>query len=229
MGSTTPRASRQVLKGFDDAASRRAIYVDYEGNKNAEPTLLGWRVDGVYEAAIVETVFCTCAARHRAREPVAAGHEEAVRALLKRAVDGNRTIVSWSLHDLNLMHAVLEPAEQAQLLERYVNALDIARPWHRRVHGCVAPGGARLGYFAFLFGIEIPAKYGQQVVGANLSALRRLLVAGREYRDFAIGQKKRWVTVVKHNKADLDAMETIVRSIVRHPHRRSAKSPGQCA
>jgi hypothetical protein len=229
MGTTTLKGSRRVLRSFDDAASRRAIYVDYEGNKNAEPTLVGWRVDGIYHAAIVETSFGPCAGRHRAREPVAASHEDAVRVLLQSAIEGDRAVVSWSVHDLKLLHAVLGRHEQARLLERYVNALDIARPWHRRVHGHTAPGGARLAYFACLFGIAIPAKYGELVVGTNLSALRRLLVAGRQYRDFSAEQKKRWVTVVKHNKADLGAMEGIVRAIVRQPNRGTAKSPGQCA
>jgi hypothetical protein len=64
--ATQPPALKASTARLDSAEVERAIYLDYEGNTDAPPTLLGWRIEGVHFGAIVEPLFGTCANRYRA-------------------------------------------------------------------------------------------------------------------------------------------------------------------
>lgn len=207
------KALPRALTTLDPVAARRAICVDYEGNKFAPPTLLGWRVEGTYGAAIVEPAFATCARRHRARDPLAVDHAVAAVDLIQRAIAEQRHIVSWSLHDPKLLCSVVDRHHQEMLRSCFVNAIQLARPWHHRVFGCTPPSRARQVYFACLFDIRIPQAYGDRIVATHLSALRPLVKSGLQYRDLTTDQRKRWVAVVKHNQWDLRVMEDIVKRL----------------
>jgi hypothetical protein len=64
------------------AQAKSAIYLDYEGNMDQAPTLLGWAVSGTYKAAIVEPLFATCANRYRAKGIYAEDHANLVLRLI---------------------------------------------------------------------------------------------------------------------------------------------------
>ncbi len=64
------------------AQAKSAIYLDYEGNKDKAPTLLGWAVSGTYKAAIVEPLVATCANRYRAKGIYAEDHANLVLRLI---------------------------------------------------------------------------------------------------------------------------------------------------
>ena len=65
------REIKPIQSKLSAAEIQRAIYIDYEGNMHAAPTLLGWRVDGQNHAAIVESGFADCAGRYRAKHVTA--------------------------------------------------------------------------------------------------------------------------------------------------------------
>lgn len=75
-----------MLKRFVLTASRRAAPSAFEGNSCRAPALLGWRVEGVDEARIVDPFFAISATRCRAKEPVAMDRAKAVVLLVRLAV-----------------------------------------------------------------------------------------------------------------------------------------------
>jgi UTP-glucose-1-phosphate uridylyltransferase len=79
--------------------AENAIYVDYEGSKDKPPTLLGYIVDRVYQAGIVESLFSTCAKRHRAKKTTIEDHLNLTTKLLHQCEAQGRVLVSWSEHD----------------------------------------------------------------------------------------------------------------------------------
>jgi hypothetical protein len=139
------------------AEAKSAIYLDYEGNKDKEPTLLGWFVLGKYKAAIIEPLFATCADRYRAKGIYAEDHANLVLRLITQAEDEKRLIVSWSEHDFNQMAMVLKPDDIHRLLLVYRNAIRTARPWHQMKYGKL-PGSATLDYFESLTEYVVPKK-----------------------------------------------------------------------
>jgi len=194
----------------------QALYVDYEGNMDLPPTLLGWRVDGANFGAIVDQSFATCADRYRASGVLRRDHGELVQELIARAEAEQRRLVSWSEHDCRQMLAVLpDPDWQMRLHAVYRNAIKTARPWYRSVYG-ESPPKAELQHFLICLGHPPPERYGQGVVGSALRLLRTQLSEGRTYPELTPKARKGWVQVVKHNRLDLEGMEVVLRSATAH-------------
>jgi hypothetical protein len=204
----------------------RAIFVDYEGNIDRPPTLLGWRTDGITHGAIVEEAFSTCSNRYRAKQVAFQPHQRLVKDLLTQACDEDRVIVSWSEHDLNLLKAVLPQKEHALLLCRYRNAIPTAKAWYRKSMLERAPQGD-LTFFCHLLGFPVPLRYGTGKVGQGLRLLRGQLQEGRLYDELTPKARASWVVVVKHNDLDLRAMEYVLQAILQVPVGR--KHPNQMA
>ena len=194
------------------AEAKSAIYLDYEGNKDKAPTLLGWAVSGAYKAAIVEPLFATCADRYRAKGIYAEDHAKLVLRLITQAEDENRLIVSWSEHDFNQMAMVLKPDDVKRLLVIYRNAIRTARPWHQITIGRL-PGRATLDYFESLTGYAVPEKFGLGLVGEALRLIRSQLKEGRDYSGLSDKARLDWVKIVKHNRHDLIGMAHVLKFI----------------
>ena len=194
----------------------RAILIDYEGNIDKAPTLLGWRVNGQTHGAIVEKDFSTCSDRYRAKNIHYQSHSLLASELIELACDEDRVIVSWSEHDLRVITEVLSKKDQERLTLRYRNAIKTARSWHHRTMETRAPAGD-LAYFSKLLGFPIPTKYGTGKVGQGLRLIRNQLHEGREYPELTPKARSSWVAIVKHNDLDLRSMEFVLRSMLQVP------------
>ncbi len=119
--------------------ARQAIYFDYEGRKNKDPVLFGY-YEGGDRVATIEDVHQ--AVVDEAFRPVAHATglithlaETSLAALAMAALDGHRSIVAWSDHELNLAKRLLAGFPKLQHFERhYVNGLDVARHWRNARH-----------------------------------------------------------------------------------------------
>jgi len=194
------------------AEAKSAIYLDYEGNKDKSPTLLGWAVSGKYKAAIVEPLFATCADRYRAKGIYAEDHANLVLRLISQAEHEKRLIVSWSEHDFNQMAMVLKPDDIHRLLLVYRNAIRTARPWHQMKYGKL-PGSATLDYFESLTGYVVPERFGVGLVGNALRLIRSQLKEGRDYSGLSDKARVDWPKIVKHNRHDLIGMAHVLKFI----------------
>lgn len=194
----------------------RAIFIDYEGNIDRSPTLLGWRVDGLSHGAIVEEAFRTCSDRYRAKGIEWQPHHQVASRLLQQACEEDRVLVSWSEHDLRLLQAVLPKKDHARLLARYRNAIPAAKTWHLRTLQSRAPQ-RELAYFCQLLGFPVPRRYGPGKVGQGLRLLRGQLQEGRSYPELTPKARACWVAVVKHNDLDLRALEYVLRAMLEVP------------
>jgi hypothetical protein len=190
----------------------RAIYIDYEGNIAKAPTLLGWRVDGVNCAAIIEPAFATCAGRFRAKHVKYTDHATLARLLLQRASTEGRRVFSWSEHDLNLIKAVLSQEEKQRLTLLYKNAIKPARSWYWHKNKVSAPDGS-LSFFCDITGFSVPDRFGIGIVGNALRLIRSQLLKGRDYADLTPKARSSWVSIVRHNRHDLEGMEHVLRTI----------------
>lgn len=198
----------------------RAIFIDYEGNIDRDPTLLGWRVDGQTHAAILEKEFATCSDRYRAKDIHLNTHKQLAGELLSQASDEDRVIVSWSEHDLRVINQALSAKDQERFSSRYRNAITTARSWHYKTMDKRAPIGD-LSYFCQLLGFPIPKKYGTGKVGHGLRLIRNQLHEGREYPDLTPKARASWVAIVKHNDLDLRSMEFVLQSMLQMPLKHS--------
>ena len=192
----------------------RAIYIDYEGNMDRPPTLLGWYVDGTYHASIIEPLFATCSNRYRTKGIYVTDHEKLALRLLEQAEEEKRLIVSWSEHDYLHMCKILNSIDEARLQLVYRNAIKTAKPWYRNKFGSLTEK-AKLQFFEDLLGFYVPERFGLGLVGESLRLIREQIEKGRTYIDLTKAAKNGWISVVRHNKFDLQGMAFVLNAITR--------------
>ena len=206
---SVPPPLKSVLKGFNAKAARRAIYVDFEGRPWHPPVLLGQLDARILRGSIVDPAFGACAHRWGGKHIDCKNLLVVLDELLGPELDV-RHIVSWSQHDYKIMMQVLGRAQQQALRHRYVNALAIVRPWYRKTHGQTSPAPYKLSNIREEFGLSVPTKFGDGVVGKTLAHLQGRFAAGVSYGELEPRERKAWVAVVKHNRYDLDHMREIL-------------------
>lgn len=203
--SVAPQRIRSLIT---PAEAERAIYLDYEGNMDRPPTLVGWMVDGALQGAIVEPGFATCAGRWRVKHIGVCHHAERISRLINLAQEENRLIVSWSEHDHRIMSNALDSTCRERLDQVYRNAIPTARRWHWYTSSTRAVNGS-LAYFLDVMGYPVPTMYGPNVVGDGLRLIRKQLEEGRGYQALTPKAREGWRAVVKHNMHDLQGMEWV--------------------
>ena len=206
-----PKASKSKLLAEE---VERAIYIDYEGNMDRPPTLLGWYVDGTYHASIIEPLFATCSNRYRTKGIDVTDHEKLALRLLEQAEEEKRLIVSWSEHDYLHMCKILNSIDEARLQLVYRNAIKTAKPWYRNKFGS-STEKAKLQFFEDLLGFYVPERFGLGLVGESLRFIREQIEKGRTYIDLTKAAKNGWISVVRHNKFDLQGMAFVLNAITR--------------
>lgn len=194
--------------------ARRAIYLDYEGNKSRDPVLMGWMTEGAIFGAIVDPAFAECAHRYRARHVGVADHLELATELLGQAASEHRKIISWSEHDFRVLCGLLDPHGVQRLGRVYRNAIPTARRWYCHAQG-EGVGEASLAHYMDMLGYRVPEQYGQGVVGKALRNIRSQLSSGKRYGQLTSGARTGWQAVVKHNMHDLQAMALVVTEASR--------------
>ena len=118
------------------AESQDAIYIDFEclATQPPHPALLGVLAgsrDEHFEQIITDDRLAP--ARVASKRLRVAAASTAAREVVHRANAENRHIVGWSLFDRDRLIEASR-ALKADINARYVNALDIARPWRSKLH-----------------------------------------------------------------------------------------------
>ena len=135
----------QAFKRLSAAEALRALYIDFEGQKDQPPVLLGVLRRGgkgstpFVHQDVVDEAFASLSV------PVMSLRDAIEKAVL-RAERGGRRIVSWSQHDLEVVRTLRDddPELVARFEGRYANALSVAKRWRNRCHDGVKPAIGRL-------------------------------------------------------------------------------------
>ena len=191
------------------AELERAIYVDFEGNKDRHPTLLGMMTDGEVDLVIVEEVFKDCADR-RGSPCRFARLDSSLRSLIEVAQKEDRRIISWSEHDFGLKAEQLDAEHQSLLDTRYVNAIFAAKTWRALKRPDVS-GSNTLSRYMSLLGWKVPENIGTGTVGPALSTIRGSLNQGTgAWAELTPHQRQLWKGVLRHNRHDLSGMSRVL-------------------
>jgi hypothetical protein len=194
------------FKRLSAAEARRALYIDFEGQKDEPPVLLGVHRHGRGSRPFVHQVVMDQAFASLA-EPVMS-LREAVEKVVLRADHGDRRIVSWSEHDLNVVRtlAVEDPDLVVSFEAHYANARAVAERWRNRLHGGDKPEPGRLADYLALIGYAVPDEAAPGFVGETIRALRGRLERGLPLTP---GQRERWDHLVEHNRHDCAGMRRV--------------------
>jgi len=120
----------KAFKRLTLVEAQQALYIDFEGVKDKLPVLLGTLNRGgrgpepfVFQV-VVDSEFRATGTEERP-------FKEAIRTVVQRAEAGNRRIVAWSEHELEVVRRLLPDERDLvdRFTARYANALGIAKRW----------------------------------------------------------------------------------------------------
>lgn len=192
---------------------KRGIYLDFEGNKDQQPTLLGTMKDDQTDFVIVEEIFRDCANR-RGSPCRYAPLDLSLRTLIEMAQEEDRRIISWSEYDFGVMVEHLEDEHLSLLEACYVNAIFPAKRWRAWKHPD-KKGPNTLDSYMKLLGWNVPEGIGTGTVGPALTRVRDSLNQGTgAWTGLTTHQRGRWRDVVRHNRHDLKGMRRVLKRAV---------------
>ena len=180
---------------------------DFEGGRDKPPVLLGiLRRRGkdvqpnVFQV-VVDPEF-------ESAGPELRGLKEAVEIVVQRAERGERRIVSWSQHDLEVVRTLRDedPELVARFERRYANALSVAKRWANKLHPEDKPADGQLVGYLAMIGYAVPSDAEAGHVGETVRALRPRL---QSLKPLTPAQKRRWDRLRMHNRYDCDGMREV--------------------
>jgi hypothetical protein len=201
----TTKADR-VFRNLSADEALRALYIDFEGEKDRSPVLLGVHRRGrgsrpYVHAYVVDEAFA-------AFGDTALSLHDAIERVVRRAEARDRKIVAWSTHELDIVRGLrdVDPELVARFESRFVNALALARFWRNKLHDGDRPEEGRLADYLALIGYEVPDEGLGGDVGATIRAIRTTVKRGAPPTSH---QRERWRRLVEHNRHDCVGMRRL--------------------
>jgi hypothetical protein len=190
----------------------RALYVDFEGEKDRSPVLLGVHRRGrgarpsVHHDVLGDGFSL-------AGEPTTSLHE-AIERLVRRAEHGDRRIVSWTEYDLTVVRRLRDedPGLVERFERRFANAKRFAEVWRNTLHDGRKPESGRLADYLALIEYPLPQEAKGGDVGPTVRGIRKRLERGLEPTP---GQRDRWALVIEHNRHDCVGMRRVCIAATR--------------
>jgi hypothetical protein len=194
------------FRHLTEAEALRALYVDFEGEKDKPPVLLGVHRRGrgarpFVQQDVLDEAFAglagSCLSLH-----------DAVEKVVRRAEHGDRRIVAWTEHELKVVrtHAAEDPELVARFEARFVNARALAERWRNKLHDGARPEHGRLVDYLALVGYPVPTEAVGGDVGGTIRDIR-----GRIQRGLSPTprQQARWGRLLEHNRHDCAGMRRV--------------------
>jgi len=201
--------------------AEKAIYIDFEGNADESPTLLGaLYVDSttnrdVFIQYVHEEVFYP--AGEAKEDCINASIEEAFTSLAKIASRDDRLFFAWSSHEKATAEEFLRNRRLKKLVvERIIDCKGIARKWKNRFHRDVefpyvtGQGRHRLSEYMKLVDYQIPKTAGPGNTGKRLRDIRAQLTnKDGDYQKLTGVAKRKWTNLLSHNRHDCLGMREV--------------------
>lgn len=207
---------------FDEA--QHAIYIDFEcrATKPPSPALLGVLVgsdDEDLQQIITDERLASARVASR-RSRVASAHDSAG-ALVARAIGESRRIVGWSFFDRERLIEA-RPDLEAAIKDRYVNALQIARPWRKALHPKVRieredqyAAKHTLDKYARLAGYPDASALANAAPAKWIKHTLEQIAKRGSYRNVTKQTKRDWHDLLDYNRHDCLALRHILLKAAR--------------
>ena len=178
------------------------MYIDFEGEKNRPPVLLGAHQQGqAVFTYLLDELF-------RPFGEIQLTLHGAIERIVQRAEARNRRIVAWSEHELKVVRSLgdQDPMLVARFEARFVNALSLSKYWRNKLYDCDRPAEGRLADYLALIDYRVPEDGLGGDVGGTIRTIRRTLARGAPPTE---KQRERWRRLVEHNRHDCIGMRRL--------------------
>lgn len=206
---------------------RKGIYIDFEGNMEMDPTMLGAFYFDLQsrEPKLIQYVhelgFETAAAS--IEQCVYSTIEDTFRELATMAYRERRLFFAWSSREkIAISNSITNPKLKKFVLEHLVDSKTIAKKWKRKFHGEVnfpritGQGRHRLYEYSKLINYHTPNLAKPGTTGKRLRDVRgQLRNRNNEYRNITGVAKRKWKNLLLHNEHDLKSMREVTKVAMR--------------
>jgi len=206
-----------------DTQPTAEIYIDFEGNKDKPPTLLGVlerTKDGeIFRQIILEDVFEILAPSER-HPQLRVDSLANVLSHVDNHYGPDVPIYAWSSHEQATIDDILVDTEvSSQCLNRIIDAKKLAKRWARaefpdhKFEKTEFRGRHTLDQYLDLIGYTVPTVQGAGKTGTRLTSLRETLMKGQQFESWPRSKKTYWTNLLAHNLHDCYGMMAIVDRI----------------
>jgi hypothetical protein len=220
---SSPSLGTSSSRRLSSREAREAVYVDFEGNADEPPFLLGiLRAQGqltTFEQVVVSDKQKWSLPGLDRKPLLIERLEKSIVKLLAMARAERRLIAAWSTHELDVIRTwcVLQPDDAEFLAAAYRNCIPVARSWKARcypdlVFGRDTFGGRnRLYRYLDLIRYEIPSHLGREQTGQRLSHVTSQLERrGLRFDDLTPVAKRKWRLLLDHNRHDCYGLKALM-------------------
>lgn len=200
-----------------DPTKHPAVYIDFEGQKDERPVLLGILVDdGVsdqFTQHIIDPRFYHLAPH--GKSTITSTLLDAV-----QAVPHEFPVYAWSSHEETVLTELADGNELILgLAERVINAITIAEPWAKKNKDTWYPsprpfrGRHTLDQYMARVEYKVPTVHGPMKTGARIATTLALLEKEKPYDLWTGTQKSKWTNLLQHNRHDCYGMQAVLERI----------------
>lgn len=191
---------------------RRAIYIDFEGFMDKEPSLLGVAIGSkFYQVALDEGLRLAAEAK---KIPVRSG-DQLVRDLLERAIREKRRIVAFSPCEKRISKKYY----QLDLSPVYADANRIVKRWVVKAYPEIRRRPKSLKAYLKLIGYERATCLGERQAAQRIQAVRGMCLKRGSYEALTGCVKAKWTKLLVYNKIDVLGMRELCRRAVSKKRR----------
>jgi hypothetical protein len=196
------------LRRLTREEAQQALYIDFEGRKDAAPVLLGTshrRGARSVHQYVTDPRFGSIGEVDGLEVMSLA---DSVERIIQRAEKRGRLVVAWTEHELDIV-AQYVPEHVSRFRRRYRNALGVAKYWRNACHGGVKPEIGTLTSYLDLIGYEVPEAARPGRAGDTIGLLHRAFERGRTAATLTDNQRRRWADLRDHNAHDCAGMREL--------------------
>lgn len=218
----TSSSPRVRAKNLTLEEAERALYIDFEGNVDMPPTLLGIYFGDAHSEDCIHIVheptfwpLADCeqspsvAAEHIYKQSLV----DALSALKDRSITEDRRVIAWSSREIIAIRQAGCSDETLNFFEEHlIDAKIIAKQWKKKAYPHIRwqrrTWGAThsLDRYMELVGYRVPYSHGPGKTGSRLRNLRTRLEAGKPMTK---GLKGHWTKLLNHNFHDCRGMRAV--------------------
>ena len=194
--------------------ANRAIYIDFEGNKDKAPSFLGLFKNDKHCVLLIEESFKLLERPVKGFagcEKIYVGKmQEALRELLSRANREDRHIISFSHHEKKMFDKHVSDKDLiAQFNKRYIDGLAVLKRWEREHPDRLNHGERSLSRYCEIANLPEPVAP-TRGLGQSLRDLRPRLESVKRWKNLP----ERWQTlaadVINYNRDDCQRLKELV-------------------
>jgi hypothetical protein len=201
-------------------AGSSEIFIDFEGNKDLPPTLLGVleRSEGndTFHQYVLEDSFVPLATSPKHKQLLTGSIGEILEDLDAR-FSPETPIYAWSSHEQLVVNELLEGSDLAALWKsRITDAKKLAKQWARKHH----PNHTfvkkefrsrhTLDQYLSLIEYVVPTVHAAGRTGHRLRSLRETLVSARPLETWPPSLNRYWTNLLAHNMHDCYGMMAVI-------------------